>query len=172
MRKRYLVISIGVLVGALGIVAACGAFSFGHVSVRKASEMRLSALRSPSIDVQMVTNGGKTGADGSVLIESVINQILLDAGVSETANAKDATVLITCRFRTGWCLPYLGRHLDGLHWSAPRWMSIVVTDKEHGSVICEVEYQRPILSTRPRSDLIARMFTAGFGEQPPKRQPE
>jgi hypothetical protein len=160
MRKKSIVISaIGCACLAIAAIIY-GATPRAHVSVKKKLEISLRELPTAFVDVRAVVDERTISTSGDVFIESVIDEILRDAGTRWTFDDKEAEILVKCRYRSGWGLPYLGRHLDSIHWSSPNWVDVAVIDRKNGSVLGEVEYRRPLFATRAPSDLINRMFAA------------
>jgi hypothetical protein len=168
MRQKPLVISVIGCVCLVLAVIVCGALPRAHIAVKKALTVPLREIPAASVDVRNITHE----ADGAweMYLLNAIEAALNKAGTSRTFDKKRAVVLVECRCRHGWCLPYFGRHLD-IHWSSINWVDLVVIDRKSGTVLGEVEFHRPLLTKRPTDDLIDLMCAAMAGKLGEARTP-
>lgn len=160
MHKKYLAISLIAVVGSAACLIALGALPFASIEVHKTLEVQLDRIPPIFLDVRAVNTQDVIHSSEDVFLESAINDLLRDSRVRWTSNEQDALTVIRCRYRSGWCLPYFGRHFDHVNWSSPNWIDIAVIDQKSGSVRGEVQYRRPLVAKRPPRDLLTRMWTA------------
>ena len=101
---------------------------------------------------------------GDTYINDKITSALDAGGIPKTVDENKADLDVDCHYRTGWCLPYMGRHFD-VFFSSLHTINIKLIDRMTKKVIGEVEYRRPRFTSRPPEDFVDAMFSELMGKK-------
>lgn len=172
MQKKYLVINILIFYVAL--------FALGCANPRiliKGKDQtaldgfKFADIRCHSDDWAIMQDRYENKGLGDSYLWGKIRASLNEVGISWTADETKADLGVECHYRTGWCLPYTGRHFD-VFFKSYHTVCIKFIDKSAKRVVCEMEYRRPRLTTKPPEDFMDDMFSKLLGKRIVSRSPD
>ena len=163
MQKKYTVIN--------GLTVVCALFIVGctspNIMVKEKAQVSLQNYRAAYITshsddwkIKRVHLEGR----GDGYLNDKIGTALKTNGLLEAVDEMNADLRVECHFRTGWCLPHVGRHFD-VFFSSIHTVNIRLLDMTTKDVVGEVEYQRPRFATRPPDDFVDVMISEMISEK-------
>jgi hypothetical protein len=156
MRRKYLVISV-----ILALVFCCLIVISTPKSRIDIGKTLTGDLRGRTVYVNVscddVSGRGSLGAPWRSYIEDEIRETLKAQGVLPSFVETNSEFIIDCRYRNGFCFPYVGRHWD-VHASTFQSVRLKILDAKTMLVVCEIQAKRSRF-TRPARDFIHEIIS-------------
>ncbi len=94
-----------------------------------------------------------------------LTDVLSDPRFAEPMDESGSKTVLRCSYTYGFCLPYLGRHMEP-HCSAIRRVQLVLADRNTGAVLAEAEFHRPLLAQRPQAEVFGSLLRRMLSRNP------
>ncbi len=158
MRTRKTIKAVGVALALTLVVAlVLRPVPPERVNIRCRLSLPPDQVQPVYVEVQCGTAKRGLAAPWGMYLRDTLESALRETQLSSSLDQSEAKTVLRCSYSYGFCMPYLGRHLEP-HWSAIKRAEIVLLDRQHKVVLAQALFQRPLLAQRPQDSLFQSLL--------------